>query len=58
MSNTATETVDRLKWEKQRMALALCDILHDYIPKACKHDAETHLIEFFTERKIRMVLDE
>jgi len=58
MSNTATETVDRSKLEKQRIALALCDILHDYIPKACKRDAETHLTDFFIDRKIRVVLDE
>jgi hypothetical protein len=58
MSDTEHPAADRMKLEKRRIALALCDILRDYIPKACKRDAEMHLIEFFSERKIRVVLDE
>jgi|KBSMisStaDraftv2_1062788.scaffolds.fasta_scaffold1658014_2 hypothetical protein len=61
MSETATEAgegVDRVKLDKRRIAMALCDILHDYIPKACKRDAEEHMSEFFIDRKIRIVIDE
>lgn len=51
------QAADREKLEMRRIAMAICDVLGDYIPRACQTDAEVHLVEFLCKNKIRIVSD-
>lgn len=47
-----SEAVDTKRMEKLREARMLCDVLRDFIPRACQTDAEVALVNFLFDNGI------